>query len=177
MLIQPVPLWMQLLAEGFLPATGSQTFICGVVMLGISIARLNMAVTPMFLLALPLLLISRLLIEMGLSYIASCRAFYYPVQYEEVAANVASLCGQIEYYPLSGLPQVLQLVLDTVLPLGLLTYVPSLILLGRLPYLLTAWPLLVGLILCNIAAALFRKGLVHYANKGCSRYKSMGHRS
>ena len=39
MLIQPVPLWMQLLTEGFLPVTGSQSLLLGGVVTGAALSR------------------------------------------------------------------------------------------------------------------------------------------
>ena len=42
-MVQPVPLWMQLLAGGFLPFTGSSKLLCGAVLCAYSIRRLGIA--------------------------------------------------------------------------------------------------------------------------------------
>lgn len=177
MLIQPIPLWMQLLTEGFMPVSGCQQLLCGLIALGLFVPRAGVAVTFGWLILLGLLVICRLAIYLSLSYASGSAAFYDPVGCEELSAVVLDLCDTVSDYPLSGMPRLLVGTLCTVIPLGVLTYLPGLILLGRADAVWAAWPVLLSLLLVAAAQTLFRKGLKHYVQVGCARYKSMGHRS
>ena len=65
MLIQPRPLWMQLLTEGFMPFSGSYGLIFGVILTAIAVARLEIALTPLWF----ILLGYYVLIHMALQYL------------------------------------------------------------------------------------------------------------
>lgn len=52
MLIQPRPIWMQLLTEGFMPFSGSFGMITGVILTCIAAYRLNLSLTPVWFLML-----------------------------------------------------------------------------------------------------------------------------
>ena len=89
--------------------------------------------------------------------------------------DMNSMIGQ---YPLAGLPGWAMVFLTTVFPVGLLAYVPALILLGKLEKgLYMALPVAVAAAFMAAAVLAFRKGLRHYAQNSCNRYRSMGHRS
>lgn len=177
MLIQPVPLWMQVLTEGFMPFTGSSSFIVGLVMLVVTTIRLEIPVTPGWLLLLLAYTLARMAAAAGLSFIAGSAAFYKPVACEElssVALDVLTTAGQ---YPLVGLPDWLMGIFSTVIPVSLMSWLPGMVLLKKIDAPLTmAWPFAVGAGLLALAGTLFRKGLNHYAEHGCPRYKEMGHR-
>lgn len=177
MLIQPVPLWMQLCTEGFLPFSGCQQLLCGMVALCLFAPRAGVAITPAWLALLAVLAFTRLAIHVAVGYLAGSAAFYSPVGCEEITDVVYSLCGTVARYPLSGMPAAMVNVLLTVLPLGLFSYLPALILLGRVDAIITAWPVLVALALCALAKHVFMKGMKHYVQVGSARYKGMGHRS
>lgn len=177
MLIQPVPLWMQLLTEGFMPASGSQKFLFGLAAMCVFVPRAGIAVTPGWLLLLAALCLARVVMHIAIAYLAGSAAFYSPVGCEELSDVVLSLCDTVAQYPLSGMPKMLVTGLMTVLPLGVLTYLPALILLSRLNAVFAAWPLLLALTLAVSATRVFEKGLKHYVKVGCARYKSMGHRN
>lgn len=177
MLIQPMPLWMQLLTEGFMPISGSESMLCGVFALIAFVPMAGIAVTPLWMVLLFVLAFSRIAIRLALSYIAGSFAFWEPAGCEELSDVLLGLCDTVSDYPLSGMPRMVVGVLVTVIPLGVLTYLPGLILLGRLDALWTAWPVFLAVLLASAAAAFFRKGLKHYVKAGCARYKAMGHRS
>lgn len=176
MLIQPLPLWVQLITEGFMPVSGCQQAVCGFLALCLFVPRSGVAVTAGWVLLLLLLALCRIAIRLAISYLAGSAAFYNPVGCEELSDIVLSLCGTVSDYPLSGMPRLVVGVLLTVLPLGVLTYLPGLLLLGRLDAIWAAWPVLLSVALVSAAQHLFRKGLKHYVKVGCARYKSMGHR-
>ena len=147
MLIQPRPLIVQLLTEGFMPVSGSGGFLIGI------------------------------LLTLGQSFLFGSAAFWTPVASEELSTLILDLNGQLGRFPLSGLPRWLLSLLYTVLPVGLLAYLPSLALLGRLTGAALALPVCAAAAFALAAAACFRAGMRHYLQNSCNRYKGMGHRS
>lgn len=177
MMIQPLPIWMQLLTEGFMPVSGCESMLCGLIALILFVPDAGVCVTPVWIALLVILALSRIAIRLAISYIAGTAAFYEPVGCEELSDVLLSLCDTVSDYPLSGMSRAVVGLLCTAVPLGVLTYLPGLILLGRLDALWTAWPAFIAIVLAAIAATLFRKGMKHYVKVGCARYKAMGHRS
>ena len=177
MFLQPLPLWAQLLTEGCMPVSGSQQLLAGIAALCVFVPRAGVRVTPGWVALLLLLTACRLVIYLGAAYLAGTAAFYNPVGCEELSDIVLSLLDTVADYPLSGMPRWLVSTLCTVLPLGALTYLPGLILLGRLDAVWAAWPVLLALTLGALARKLFEKGLRHYEKVGSARYKRMGHRN
>lgn len=176
MLIQPVPLWMQLLTEGFMPFSGCQKLLCGIAALCLFVPGAGIDVTPGWVALLLLLSLAHVAMEIAVSYLAGSTAFYRPVGCEEMSDVAVSLCDTVARFPLSGMPRPLVGVLMTVLPLGALTYLPALVLLSRVDAVLAAWPVLLALTLGVCAKKAFVKGMRHYVKVGCARYKGMGHR-
>ena len=176
MLIQPIPLWMQLLTEGFMPVSGCQQLLCGLIALCIFVPRAGVTVNIGWIVLLVLLILCRLAIYLSISYAAGSAAFYNPVGCEELSCIVMDLCDTVSDYPLSGMPRLLVGALCTAVPLGALTYLPGLLLVGRLDAVWAAWPVLLAVLLVTLAQSLFRKGMKHYVQVGCARYKTMGHR-
>ncbi len=177
MLIQPVPLWVQIFGDGFIPVTGNSGLLMGLFIVGFAASKLQLAITPLWILRALLLVLANVGIEMGLSYLLASGAFYRPVACEEISSVGHDLLTIIGKYPLSGLPPALISVLCTVAPAGLMAWFPSLILLGKAPagpaMLL---PLSVAAMLITLATCTFKKGLRHYAQYSCNRYRDMGHR-
>lgn len=178
MLIQPVPLWMQLLTEGFLPVTGSQTLLLGGVVTGVALSRLGLWLSPAMALQIALMLIFRLMIQLGLSYLAGSRAFYRPVSCEELSSVVLDLTSSLSKYPFSGLAGWLTVVLVSVLPVGLMAWMPAMVILNKPGFSLgMAWMAAVAVMCAGLGAIFFRKGLSYYGKTGSARYRAIGHRS
>ena len=178
MLIQPVPLWMQILTGGFLPFTGSSCFVTGVALTAVATARLGIAVTPGWLLLLALYTLCRMAVATGCSYLAGTAAFYRPAACEELSTVVLDAMNAAGKYPLAALPVWMQALFLTALPVGLLAYLPSLLMLGKLDAPAAyVWPVAMAAALLSASGMLFGKGLKHYARHGCPRYKSMGFRN
>lgn len=177
MLIQPLPLWMQLLTESFVPFSGSSKLICGVALLAASVIQLGLSVTPLWLLGFLFSQLCSMAIVVSCVYIVSCTAFFAPVAAEEIAMVVMELFGDIKLYPLGALSSRAAAAFCTVVPVGLAAWFPSCVLLGKtpagLPFSLT---FLVAAALTAVAAYLFRKGIHHYEKSGCIRYTGFGHR-
>ncbi|MBQ8548555.1 MAG: ABC-2 family transporter protein [Lachnospiraceae bacterium] len=177
MLIQPRPLWMQLLTEGFMPFSGCHGVLIGVILTWIAVARLNIALSPMWFLLLLYYLVIHIVLRLSQSFLYGSAAFYKPVACEEISSMILDMNSQLGRFPLFGLPGWLGTILHTVLPIGLLAYFPALALLKDLgkPTEL-AFPLVVASLFLTAALICFKKGLSHYAKYSCNRYKEMGHR-
>ena len=178
MMIQPLPLPAQLATEGFAPFTGTGALISGIIVTIWGIARLTQPLAWWAWPAMALLLLCYVGILMGMSYLISATAFYRPVSCEEISSIMMGALGTLSLFPLGGVSPVIQGILLSVLPAGLMGWFPALLLLGKAP-------LLPGLLLpvficasaCMLAALAFRKGLRHYVKVGSNRYRGMGHRS
>ena len=75
MLIQPCPLWMQLLTEGFMPFSGSSGFIAGVGLTVYATLRLRIPVTPLWLFMLVRYILARMTEVLDVSFLAGAAAF------------------------------------------------------------------------------------------------------
>jgi len=177
MLIQPKPLWMQFLTEGFMPFSGCHGFLIGVLLTAIAVARLDITLSPIWFLLLLYYLVIHMLLQLSQSFLYGSAAFYKPVACEEISSMILDMNHQLGRFPLFGLPGWLSMLLHTVLPIGLLAYFPALALLRDLgkPTEL-AFPFFVAAIFLTAALICFKKGLTHYAKHSCNRYKEMGHR-
>ena len=175
--VQPLPLPVQLLTNGFSPFTGSTNFIIGVILLVVAIRRLDYPVTVWWVLALIGYLIVTMVIIVARAYLVSTAAFYAPVAAEEISSVAIEGTWFLSTFPLSGMPAFVQVGLLTLLPEGLMAWFPTLSLLGRPPLGLSAYyPLLFAIILAIISRFVFRKGLNHYVKKGSNRYVPYGFR-
>lgn len=177
MLIQPTPLWMQILTDGFMPVSGNSELLCGVVLTAISIRRLGFAPSPAWWGALLMYLVLRMLIMMGASFSVGSVAFYRPASSEEISSLVWDLFTLLGKYPLSGMPAWVIGLLTTILPVGLTAWLPALILLGEIQSpLALALPIAVAAVFLSLAVLLFQKGMRFYVKQGCNRYRTTGHR-
>lgn len=177
MLIQPRPLWMQLLTEGFMPFSGSYGLIIGAILTGIAVARLDIALTPLWFLLLGYYVLIHMALQMAQSALYGAAAFWRPVACEEISTMILDLNGQLGQFPLFGLPDWLLGLLHTILPVGLLAYLPTLALLRDLGHgVEITLPFAAALLFVTAAVILFQKGLKHYELHSCNRYKEMGHR-
>jgi ABC-2 type transport system permease protein len=177
MLIQPRPLWMQLLTEGFMPFSGCHGVFIGIALTSVAVTRLDIALSPVWFLLLLYYLVIHIVLRLSQSFLYGSAAFYKPVACEEISSMILDMNSQLGRFPLFGLPGWLGTLLHTVLPIGLLAYFPALALLKDLgkPTEL-AFPFLVASVFLTAALICFKKGLSHYAKYSCNRYKEMGHR-
>ena len=176
-LIQPLPIWMQLVTESFIPISGIQGALCGLTVTVIAMLRLHTQITPLWLLTFVLFLLASLAVQAGMRYVVSYSAFIHPVGSEEISSAMGNFLNSVGYYPLSALPMWAQGLLITVLPAGCLAWLPAMILLNKAPFEGAAalYPLLAVLI-CGAGILSFKKGMKVYAKYGSQRYKNMGHR-
>ncbi len=178
MLIQPRPLILQMLGEGFMPVSGSSAFWMGLIVTIVACARLHLAVSPLWILAFLLYVLCHAGIKLGEGFLTGAGAFYKPVALEEISAQVIHLTSLLGKYPLAGLPGWALGALFTVFPAGLMAYLPALILLGKLgKSVYLALPVAVAAAFLTAATYFFRKGMRHYAQYSCNRYRDIGHRN
>lgn len=176
-LIQPIPIRIQLMTEGFMPVSGSGQLWAGLAACTIAIWRLNLPITVGWVVLFIMFHLITQVIFLSMMYIPSVLAFYFPVAAEETASAVADLQWQLSSYPLGQMPTLIKITLNTVLPIGLTVWFPSLVLLGKerldfgLIVLITA-----TVLFATLATMLFKKGLKHYEKIGSQRYTDFGHR-
>jgi ABC-2 type transport system permease protein len=177
-LIQPQPIWLTLLTEGFMPFSGSGVLICGVGLMCWATSRLGGHLTPGWIGLLVIDLIASSAIALALSYIWGSLAFWEPRAAEEISTPVVDIVRTLNPFPLDGLGPVASIGLMTVLPVGFVAWYPCRQLLGightALGGVMT---IIVAVIAVTLAALAFRKGMRHYAETGSQRYHGRGHRN
>lgn len=177
MLIQPLPIPVQILTEGFIPVSGNSNIISGCIIISVALKKLGIVPGWWWIFSFILNVIVTLTIILSLSYLFSTAAFYAPAQAEEISSHVIDATGNLSTYPLSGMSLAVQIPLITVFPAGLLGWFPSLALLGRPPLDLPFfYPGIVAVLLFILTVRLFKKGLNYYVKTGTNRYSAVGHR-
>lgn len=176
-LVQPVPLWIQFLTEGFAPASGSSVLLCGAALIAVS--SHNLGLRWNFSLAASLLsgVLCSCAVVFSCVLIVSCLAFRSPAAAEEIAGVVRSLFSTLKSYPLGGLPHAVKFIFCTFVPVGLAAWLPSLTLLGRAGF--PRFPFFTvgaAAIIVLLAVLTFRKGMNYYEKYGSPRYSGFGFR-
>ncbi len=179
-LLQPQPLPVALLLEGFAPVTGSPALLAGIGLLTFASVRLGIEPGPGWLALLALNLLAAAVIMLAFAYAWGSLAFFAPRGAEEINSQTMRLIEQLRVFPLDGVPRVLRVGMLTVVPAGLAAWLPSGALLGKTP---GAWGAVGALVtpLCAVAFAglavwIFRRGLLHYGRTGSVRYLDYGFR-
>ena len=177
MLIQPLPLSVQLSTSGFMPFTGSSNLLLGLAMTVVAVKRLEMDITLIWVVTFVLHLVATTAILIGRTYLFSSLAFLAPVAAEEISSTVIEGSWLLGTFSLSGMPSSIQILLITILPEGLMSWFPTLSLLGRPPLGLPGYyPIIFALLVSLTAGYIFRKGLKYYVQKGSNRYVPYGFR-
>jgi ABC-2 type transport system permease protein len=176
-LIQPQPLWMVLLTEGFAPVTGSGMVVPGLGLLIWTTRQLDLVVPPTWYLLLAVDLVASIAVVLAFEYIVGSLAFWAPRAAEEINTSSWRLITQLAPFPLDGLSAWALGSLLTVVPVGLVAWYPARVLLGvgTTPWESALLPL-VALILSTLALWIFTRGLRHYGRTGSTRYLASGHR-
>jgi len=177
-LIQPQPIWMALLTEGFCPLSGAVVMVPGLILMAWTLPQLRMQLAPGWYLLLLINLMASAAILMGFQYLWGSLAFLAPRGAEEINSSTSRLLRQLKPYPLDSLGPWLTTGLLSVLPIGFLGWFPSRALLGLDPRPFSLWitPIAgIGFILIGFGA--FERGLIFYGRTGSQRYLRNGHRS
>jgi viologen exporter family transport system permease protein len=176
-LVQPQPLWMALLTEGFVPFSGSAVLFTGLALLLWATSHLALAVTAAWLGRVALNLAASAVIVLSFTFLCGSLAFWAPLGAEEMNSSSLRLLYQLKYFPLDGLGPALLTGLMTVLPVGFVAWYPCRALLGLGSASRgTALTWLAAALFAVLAVRVFRKGLRHYGRTGSQRYLSLGHR-
>jgi ABC-2 type transport system permease protein len=177
MLIAPLPIWMSLVTEGFMPFTGTGMLLPGLALAFLGLRELPVAATPGWAALLALNLAGSAAVMLGFNYCWATLAFWAPRAAEEINSSTYRMMQQLKQFPLDGLGPLLVGGLVTVLPVGLVAWYPARALVGLDP-----WPWapavtpLAGLVSLALAARLFARGMKQYGRTGSARYLSHGFR-
>ena len=176
-LLQPQPLWMALLTDGFNPFGASGTFLTG---LGLTLWAGRALPIPITLGWLALCmgnLLASALVVLAVSFFWGSLAFFTPRAAEEINTPLMAFFEQLKLFPLDGLSGSMLNGLLTIMPVGLVAWYPCRALLGLAPAWYAVWVTpLAAVLLALLALAMFRRGMQHYARIGSGRYRDMGHR-
>jgi ABC-2 type transport system permease protein len=177
-LIQPQPVWMALLSDGFNPFGASSSVIAGLAILGWSAGYVSLSISAGWLALFVLNLLASGAIMLSVNFAWGSLAFWAPRATEEITTSLANLFDQLKAFPLDGLGGALLGGMLSVMPVGLVAWYPCRSLLG-----LDTNPAggfvtpLAALAAGALAALIFTKGMRHYERTGSQRYRAMGHRS
>ena len=177
LLIQPRPIWMALLTEGFIPISYAPPLIPGVALTAWSVSALRLETGIGWWAAFALNLLASMAVITAFSYMWGSLAFWAPAGAEEISSSAIRLIGELKPFPLDGLGRGLTAGLLSVIPAGFVAWYPAGALLGirNSQYGLLVTPL-AALVMCVAAALVFNRGLAHYARTGSQRYLDFGHR-
>jgi ABC-2 type transport system permease protein len=176
-LVQPQPLWRTLLTDSFTPFDFWPVLALGLSLMAWSTARLHVAVSPGWLGLLAVNLLASIGVKTAFLYAWGSLAFWAPRGAEEISHAAASVIDEVSF-PLDTVPRPLQVALVSVVPSGLLSWLPARALLhiagaGAMDAWLTP---LAAIALGAVALLLFRLGLRNYRRTGSRRYTDFGHR-
>ncbi|MGH2352658.1 MAG: ABC-2 family transporter protein [Chloroflexota bacterium] len=176
-LVQPQPLWMALLTEGFTPFSGSAELVPGIVLMLWAARELSLAVSPGWVALLVVNLLASAVVVWSFSYLWGSLAFWAPRAAEEISSSALRMMAQLKSFPLDGAGPLLTGGLLTVLPVGFVAWYPCRAMLGvnPAPYGAAVTPL-VAAALFALALIVFGKGIKQYGRTGSQRYSSFGHR-
>lgn len=174
-LVQPQPVWLSFLTEGFSPFSSLGALIPGLALLIGGVASSGVDVTGPFLAKLALSLAASMTIVLAVSFALGAAAFWAPRGAEEISTRASSMLGLTDF-PLDPVPAGIRGLLLTVIPAGFVAWFPVGVLIGRRPDAQWFVTPLVAVIAAYLAALIFRKGLRRYASTGSSRYSTFGHR-
>ena len=176
-LVQPQPIWLSLLTEGFMPFSGSSVLLPGIGLLVWATGKLSLAITPGWLALLALNLAASSVVVLAFSFLWGSLAFWAPLAAEEISSSSINLLYQLKPFPLDGLGPLLLSGLLTIVPVGFVAWYPCRALLGLDPSGWSGWTTpLMAVIFALVTSWLFQKGLRYYGRTGSQRYSSLGHR-
>lgn len=176
-LVQPQPLWMALLTEGFSPFSAALDVLPGVALFLWALRGAGIAITVPWLAELAVNIAGSTAIVLAFTYTIGSLAFWAPRAAEEINSETWGLLGGLRQYPLDAAGSGLQVALLGAIPVGFVAWYPSRALLG-LQSARYGWAVtpLAACAFVALAVWVFRKGLVQYGRTGSQRYLSFGHR-
>jgi viologen exporter family transport system permease protein len=176
-LIQPQPVWMALLTDGFNPFGASGTLISGLALIVWATMNLAVGLSPAWITWLVLNLSASSVVMLSFNFLWGSLAFWAPRAAEEINTPLVRMFDHLKSFPLDGLGGVMLGGLLSVAPVGFVAWYPCRYLLGldATAYAGFVTPL-AALSVGVLAAWVFTSGMRHYARVGSQRYRAMGHR-
>lgn len=171
-IIQPVPIWIQVVTRGFAPFSGNSQFIISTCLMIYALKLLNIF-SIIMLLKLVFISIFSTIIMVSYIYMISSLAFYSPSVCEEISQLVLNLFVSTSYFPLGKFKFMYIILYSFVLPVGSIAWFPMKAIFN-VNY--CAIYILFAFIILIMSSVFFRKGLDYYAKKGACRYSGFGHR-
>ncbi len=182
-MIQPVPLWAELLAQGFSPVSGSPIMIFGTGLTAYGAISADLPINALIILLFLFYSICSIVIVMSFIYLISCSAFYAPAAAEEIAGVGKELFSSLKTYPLGNMKGFQKHIFLSLIPVGLCAWFPSTLLIKAGKYGLEAvlvpeafYLPIAAAIFSLIAIITFKKGMKYYETYGSPRYSGFGHR-
>lgn len=176
-LVQPQPIWMALLTEGFAPFSAAMELLPGLALLAWAAGRVGVGLSASFLGLFLLNLLASATIALAYSFLWGSLAFWAPRGAEEINSSTWGLFNVLKPLPLDGMGPALLGGLLTAVPVGLLAWYPCRALLGldrsgAAPFVTP----LAAIVFLVLMIWLFRRGMRHYGHTGSQRYLAWGHR-
>lgn len=182
-MIQPVPLWAELLAQGFSPVSGSPIMIFGIGLTAYGAISADLPINALIILLFLFYSICSIVIVMSFIYLISCSAFYAPAAAEEIAGVGKELFSSLKTYPLGNMKGFQKHIFLSLIPVGLCAWFPATLLINAGKYGLEAvlvpkafYMPIAAAIFSLIAIITFKKGMKYYETYGSPRYSGFGHR-
>ena len=177
-LVQPHPIWMTFLTEGFAPFSGSPMLVPGCALLVWSANLVALLASPRWWALFAVNLFASAAIVLAFSFLWGSLAFWAPRAAEEISSSAMRMTEELKGFPLDGLSAGARAGLLTAVPAGFVAWLPSRALLGvegadALALWLTP---LAAAALGLIAELVFQAGLAEYRRAGSRRYSDFGHR-
>ncbi len=175
-LIQPQPLWMAFLTEGFNPAFGLPTLVPGGALLVWSLAHMQFHSGPAWWLRFVGYMFCSIAMVIAFQWLWGSTAFYAPRAAEEINSATSELMEDLKTFPLSGRSPAVRDMLLTAVPAGFVAWAPCAALLGVPGGLHPMLAPAASAIFCGLALLAFHRGLAYYQISGSQRYSDFGHR-
>ena len=123
-------------------------------------------------------LVASIAVVLSFAYAWGSLAFWAPRAAEELNSRTYELSNQLAPFPLDGLSGIALVSLVTVVPVGLVAWYPSRVLLGidAPPWAGQTLVPAAALLLVALATWIFSRGLRKYRRTGSTRYSDFGHR-
>src|SRR5687768_6788642 len=159
-LVQPQPMWLTLLTEGFSPAAGLPIFFTGLAVFVFGLVSSGITLSAPWLALWLLNFVASCAILLAFNYAIGSIAFWAPRSAEEINSSSWRLMGQLRTFPLDGINRGLLVGLLTLVPAGFIAWFPSRALLGLDQTAMSSWLTpLAALLLGSVALTIFRTGL------------------
>lgn len=171
-LLQPIPIWIQIITRGFAPFSGNSQFIISLILIIYSLWKLNI-LSFFILIKILFLVFCSLIIMVSFIYTISSLAFYIPIGIDEISETSLALFSNTNYFPLSQMEFKSKLFFTFFIPIGATAWLPTKFLIeNRNTYIF----FLIAVLYICMATYFMRRGLNYYGKKGARGYSSFGHR-